>query len=65
LRAMARNAQCARRFEIFRNFGPSDRHPLRSPIRPPPDTVPTPRNGRKTAHRQPVEVVVRPRFCEV
>jgi hypothetical protein len=65
LQAMARNAQRARRFERFENVRLSDRHPLRCPICPSPDTVLTARNGRKTAHRQPVEVVVRPRFCEV
>ncbi len=54
--AMARNARHARRFE---NGRLSDRHPLRSSSRPSPDTVPTARIGRKTAYRQPVEVVVR------
>jgi hypothetical protein len=60
--AMAQNARRARRFE---NGWLSDRHPLRSPSRPSPDTVSMARIGRKTAHRQPVEVVVRARFCQV
>lgn len=62
LQAMARNARRARRFENERLSG---RHPFRSPIRPSPDTVLTAGIRRKNADRQPVEVVVRPRFCQV
>jgi len=65
LPAIARNAQPPRRFERYENPGLSGRHSLRAPIDPSPDTVPAARIGRKAARRQPVEVVVRPRFCQV